>query len=272
MLYKKYAKKISILAISILSLHVYADPNISYSLESASNEGGYDKLTFPITVNKAQFTGRNYYYALNAWFLKDTDPKKSGSAIYIGLQPREPGQNLVIFSTFGTGTTALSSNCKQGADGGSGTSCSIRYNWDLDTPYVLTMQKEYKESTDRLNVWSGHIKNQKTLESIEIGRFSVPKERLGISSSLYHFNEYFPFNNPKYKNPADRPCIPYSKITVSSPTGYLNDKRYPTTKVNSVRLDAGKDSCSITQNKLTYRVTKIPNTFNYISETGVLTP
>lgn len=265
-------QKIALCTVSMFSLQVFADPNISYSLESANTVGGYDKIVFPITVNEAPFTGRNYYYALQANFLKNTDPKKGGDAIYIGLQPREAGKNLVIFSTFGPGTTALSSNCKQGADGGSGTSCSIIYDWKPDTPYVLTMQKEYKDSTSNLDVWSGHIQNKKTLESLEIGRFSVPKERLGLTNSMYHFNEYFPFNNSKYKKPADRPCIQYSKITVYAPAGYVKNTQYLTNKINEVRLTTGKDSCAIKQNKLNYRATNIPGTFDYINETGILDP
>lgn len=263
-------QKIALCTASMFSLQAFADPNISYGLESANATGGYDKVTFPITVNEAPFTGRNYYYALQADFIKDIDPAKGGSPIYIGLQPREEGKNLVIFSTFGTGTTALSSNCKPGADGGSGTSCSIQYDWKLDTPYVLTMQKEYKDSTANLDVWSGHIQNKKTLETLEIGRFSVPKERLGLNQSMYHFNEYFLFNYPKYKNPEDRPCIQYSKITVYAPTGYVKNKSYPTNKIKGVRLDTGKDSCAIAQNKLNYRATNIPGTFDYINETGIL--
>jgi hypothetical protein len=251
------------------ALPAWADPNISYQLASPGAQG-YDRVEFPITVLAAPFTGANYYFALQSNFVRDVLPNTPGAAMYIGLQPREAGRNLVIFSTFGSGTTALSSNCRAGADGGSGTSCSLRYEWKLNTPYLLSMVKDAAQSTAASSVWAGYIKNLTTLDSIEIGRFAVPAARLGLNSQPYHFNEYFPFNRAEYKDATLRPCVEYSQLRVSAPSGFFNAQAYATTKVLSVRQNTGKDSCAISQGKLNNRVTPIPGTFDYLTETGIL--
>ncbi|AXI03805.1 DUF3472 domain-containing protein [Aquirhabdus parva] len=247
----------------LISTVALADPQIYYTTQSPSSSG-FDQIQWPVTVNTAPSTGSTYYFALQANFIGDAK-----SAIYMGLQPRQANKNLVIFSTFGTGTAALSPNCHSGADGGSGTSCSIQYNWKKGTPYLLTMKRNTAESTDILQVWEGYIKDTTTQQQTQIGRFTVPTTRQGLQNSSLFFDEYFPFNAGP-KDPTQRVCVPYAKLLVQSPIYGFNHVSYPATKITGSRVEAGKDKCAIAAGTPNAKLTAVPNSLDYVVETGFL--
>ncbi|MFE7792031.1 hypothetical protein [Streptomyces sp. NPDC057460] len=87
----------------------------SYSITGAPAEG-LEKLAFPLKVI-SQPNDAGYYWAQQYYF-------KSGPVGYVGLQPRV-NSGLAVFSVFGSGTSTTHPNCRTGADGGAGTSCSV---------------------------------------------------------------------------------------------------------------------------------------------------
>ncbi|KAF2068604.1 hypothetical protein CYY_010072 [Polysphondylium violaceum] len=248
----------------ILATVVVSDPNINFNWGNNAGNIGYDKVVLPIKVLVAPTIGRTYYYALQCNFLGD-----DRSAIYMGIQPREPGKNLVIFSTFGTGTDSEHSQCVRGADGGSGTSCSVQYNWNLNELYYVSMQRVYMNVTHQS--WEGYIVTEQG-QSVLVGRFSVPSTRRGLQAGSYFFDEYFPFNGAS-KDPTKRKCIEYTKLSITAPLASFNNQWYPSTPTK-IRVDTGKDSCAVYWNQNNARATEtfLNGIYSYDLENGFLPP
>jgi len=243
---------------------VVSDPNINFEWGEHSGTDGYDKAVLPIKVTVAPSIGKSYYYSLCCKFRGDAQ-----SAIYMGLQPREEGKNLVIFSTFGAGTKSEHPQCVSGADGGSGTSCSVQYNWKLNTLYYVAMQRVSMNSTHQ--IWQGDLLSESGVEVL-IGRFSVPTTRRGLKSGSYFFDEYFPFNAAS-KDPTKRKCIEPTKFTIIAPFASYKDEWYLSNSTK-FRLDTGRDSCSMYWNQYNAKVSQYYSNgyMAYDIENGFLPP
>lgn len=117
----------ALLAVSA-TLNAHADPSITASAATTPRDG-FDRMTWEITPEVVPTQVNASYYWAN-----QLSSQHGGHAIYTGIQPRTRSTNVVIFSAFGTGTAPLSANCRGGADGGSGTSCSIATRGKPATP------------------------------------------------------------------------------------------------------------------------------------------
>jgi len=244
---------------------VVSDPNINFNWGYNAGRTGYDKAVLPIKVTVAPSIGKSYYFALQCNFLGDDQ-----SAIYMGIQPREEGKNLVIFSTFGTGSLSEHPQCVSGADGGSGTSCSVQFNWTLDHLYYVAMERVGMNSTSQ--VWQGYISTEDGQTVILVGRFSVPATRRGLQSESYFFDEYFPFNGAS-KDPTKRKCIEHAKLSIIAPLASYKDQWYRS-NATKFRLDTGKDSCAAYWGQNNARYTEYLNNdvYSYDLENGFLPP
>ncbi|KVT09772.1 ATP synthase F0F1 [Burkholderia sp. MSMB1078WGS] len=243
------------------SLTAHADPNISAAARSTP-AGGYDRMTWDITPIVVPTTvNRSYYWA------NQLTSERGGHAIYTGIQPRTEGSNLVIFSAFGTGTTPLASNCRGGADGGSGTSCSLAYAWKPGRRYQLEIAYSVPAVNGGNATIEGFITDMAAGTRMSTGKISVPSSWGGLSRFAYLFDEYFPFNGGP-KDPAQRACVPYVRYTTSLPSFYLKGVEYSTTE-QSVRLGGGKDKCAVAVGTPNARSTLV-NTATYLIENGFL--
>jgi len=258
----KFLAKLSLIALAIAaSANSLADPNISAAAKSTPATG-YDRMTWEITPQVVPTSvNRSYYWA------NQLTSQFGGHAIYTGIQPRTQGSNLVIFSAFGSGTAPLSSSCSGGADGGSGTSCSIAYPWQTNHSYLLEITYTPPSDSGQNSTIQGFITDESTGAKTQVGKISIPAAWGGLSRFAYLFDEYFPFSGGP-SDPTLRPCVPYARYITSLPTFYLNGVDSPTTE-QSVRLTAGQDSCAVTAGMPNARSTLI-NTSTYLLENGFL--
>lgn len=169
------------------------DPN-SYPISGAPTEG-LEKLAFPVKVI-SQPNDAGYYWAQQYYF-------KSGQVGCIGLQPRV-GSGLAVFSVFGSGTSATHPNCRTGAEGGSGTSCSVTYPYVKGRWYQLEI---IRTGTDN---WTGYVVDTSTNTWTTIGSWNVSSSAGLLKPSGVGFVEY-------YKSVADCASIPYGQAAWGKP-------------------------------------------------------
>lgn len=243
------------------TLNAHADPSITASAATTPRDG-FDRMTWDITPEVVPTQVNASYYWAN-----QLSSQHGGHAIYTGIQPRTRSTNVVIFSAFGTGTAPLSANCRGGADGGSGTSCSIAYPWKTGHAYRLQVTVTQANRSDGRSTVDGFITDVATGATTPTGSIAVPADWGGLSSSAYLFDEYFPFNAAS-KDPMQRPCVPYARYMTSLPHFYLKDVDYPTTE-RSIRLNTGKDKCAVLSGTPNARATLV-NTTTYLLENGFL--
>ncbi|MET3820185.1 hypothetical protein ACVK00_006649 [Burkholderia sp. PvR073] len=250
----------AMLAMSTM-LGAHADPTIHASAPTTPN-GGFDRLTWDITPDVVPTTiNASYYWATQVSSEHGSHP------IYTGIQPRTQSTNVVIFSAFGAGTAPLSANCRGGADGGSGTSCSIGYAWKTGHAYRLQIVHAQADRADGRSTIEGFITDVATGVTTPTGSIAVPADWGGLSNTASVFDEFFPFNGAS-SDPMQRPCVPYVRYTTSLPHFYLKGVDYPTTE-RSIRLNTGKDKCAALTGTPNARATLV-NTSTYLIENGFL--
>ncbi|WP_198364071.1 hypothetical protein [Burkholderia ubonensis] len=112
---------------------------INYTIPTSGT--GLSNITFPVRIDEAQQrkskNDAGNYYAMQFGVI-DNQGKKLGSG-YIGLQPREDGKALVIFSGFGSNFKAPVGRPE--ADGGPGASSSTMVDFKFGHTYNLTVQR-----------------------------------------------------------------------------------------------------------------------------------
>ncbi|WP_328727242.1 DUF3472 domain-containing protein [Streptomyces sp. NBC_00259] len=167
----------------------------SYSITGAPAEG-LEKLAFPLKVI-SQPDASGYYWAQQYYF-------KSGQVGYVGLQPRPGNSGLAVFSVFGSGTSTSHPNCRTGADGGSGTSCSVTY------PYVEGRWYQLEIIRTGTNNWTGYVVDTATGVWTTIGSWNVAASAGYLKPTGVGFVEY-------YKSLADCASIPYAQAVWGKP-------------------------------------------------------
>jgi len=162
----------------------------SWSITNVPSTGLTD-ITFPITIVEA---GRisGYYFAQQFHFV---GVKEVG---YTGIQPRPNSSGKAVlhgvFSSFVPNTTTSDANCKTGADGGAGVSCSVEWNGVYGRKYNF----EIKTTGNRL--WVGTAIDTVTGQSTHIGSYTLPEGSQGVKRSQAGFVEWYPWNSRKPSN------------------------------------------------------------------------
>ncbi|WP_406435432.1 DUF3472 domain-containing protein [Streptomyces sp. NBC_01589] len=128
---------------------------------------------------------------------------KSGQVGYVGLQPRV-NSGLAVFSVSGSGTSTTHPNCRTGADGGSGTSCSVTYPYVKGRWYQLEIIKTGRDN------WTGYVVDTSTNTWTTIGSWNVSSSAGLLKPSGVGFVEY-------YKSVADCASIPYGQAVWGKP-------------------------------------------------------
>lgn len=168
--------------------------------------GGLRDVTYPINVaNAPQKTG--FYFANQFKFI--------GSGIgYTGLQPRAKANGKTVlhaaFSSFIKGTTSKHSQCSDGADGGSGVSCSVDSS-GADYSHTYNMVVENIGGT----TWRGTMVDTVTGNKTIVGEYTLPSNAGGIASSQLGFVEYYPWNSQPSHECGD---LPKTEVTFNNPT------------------------------------------------------
>jgi hypothetical protein len=177
---------------------------LSWSVSDVPSTGLKD-ITFPISMPDATHAS-GYYYAQQFNFNGQSDVG------YTGLQPRpDSGSQSVVhgvFSSFISGTTTNDSNCSDGADGGSGVSCSVDVDATYADGYLLRIQNT--EGT----TWTGTLVDAVTGTETHIGSYTLPSGSGGIEGSQVGFVEYYPWNSGTHSCGA----LPKTSVTFGAPT------------------------------------------------------
>jgi hypothetical protein len=155
----------------------------------SSGAKGYVSYAMDYVVEQVGSSPTPYWYwATQMGFQK-------GDAFYMGLQPDFGSKNRALFSVFGAGTEPLADTCSSGADGGSGTSCSIQYDWKPGKTYRLTVTRLASDSAT--STWRGTVRDlSTTAPATQIGKWSVPAAWGVISPAAMSWSEWFNGNVP----------------------------------------------------------------------------
>ncbi|MFD9592996.1 RICIN domain-containing protein [Kitasatospora sp. NPDC059973] len=159
--------------------------SLDWSVPNAPS-GHLTNITFPMAINPAsEQTG--LYYAQQFGVA-------NGKTGYTGLQPQPTSGNTqkfrAVFSVFASGgagtpadTSSNDANCKPGADGGAGQSCSVLFNAEYGHSYYLAVKRE--ASTSTTSTWTGDVFDDSNLRSFvaHIGSWTVPSGLLNSSGS-----------------------------------------------------------------------------------------
>ncbi|PPQ98257.1 hypothetical protein CVT26_003450 [Gymnopilus dilepis] len=178
----------------------------SWSISNVPSTGLTD-ITFPITIVEADHIS-GYYFAQQFNFVGLSDVG------YTGIQPRpnKGGKAVLhgVFSSFVPGSTTSDANCRSGADGGAGVSCSFEWNGVYGRKYDF----EVKTTGNRL--WVGTAVDTVTGQRIHIGSYTLPAGSQGIRNSQAGFVEWYPWNGGEPPNHCAR--LPYQKTIFGNPT------------------------------------------------------
>lgn len=190
---KSSLKRLALAATLLCSMTVHADEaedrkktgptgivHVPYTF-SQKVPGGFESITFTIRIDEAPERKRSFYYAMQFKFI-------DGNGGYIGIQPRGADRGMAVFSTFGNDTVPVAENCRGGADGGHGVSCSKMFDIAYKTEYYLTVARDKKDK----GLWHGTIKNVKTGEKTEIGSWKPKAASKGLEATNGGFVEFFP--------------------------------------------------------------------------------
>lgn len=191
--------------------------NMYYSI-SGRPDNGFDAINFtmrPMT-DMSDMTGvpLSYYWAMQ-------DTVVGANTFYFGMQPDGEYGKTALFSVFGTGTSSDpdDSYCKNGADGGSGTSCHIPYDWTVGNAYDISVTLIGQSATQ--SEWEGRITDLATGTSTLIGDIVITSTN-GINSNPLAFDEYYSRSYPCSSQPK-------SEILFYTPTAYFQGKPFPGT-------------------------------------------
>lgn len=183
---------------------VEANVGVPWSFSGAPS-AGLDDVSFPINMQNAAHQS-GYYFAQQFGFVA------SGGA-YTGLQPRpdKAGSSIVhaAFSSFHNGTTTSHPNCRNGADGGPGVSCSV----NIASPYNVTYNLVVDNQSG--TTWRGRIVNAVSGDETVIGVWTLPAGAGKIKPSNGGFIEYFLDNRP---GGANCPKQPKTEVVFGFPT------------------------------------------------------
>ncbi|KAG0369407.1 hypothetical protein BGX24_002429 [Mortierella sp. AD032] len=167
---------------------------------------GLNDVTFPFNIANAPHQ-RGYYFAQQFNF------KNVVRVGYTGLQPRVDfeGNSVIrgIFSSFQEGTTVAHPNCRLGANGGAGVSCSVEIIGDYSHTYNLVVENIGGTT------WRGRLVDDETDDSVVIGAWTLPEGSGKIVNGQVGFVDYFIWSgNPAYTCDS----APFTEATFYNPT------------------------------------------------------
>lgn len=229
-----------------------------------SHEAGLNntKITSTINIKTGNVTG--YYYANQGYF-------QPGNVGYFGFQPRE-GQYLqhLTYSVFGEGPFSDHPNCSNGADGGSGVSCSAAYPFKFSRNYTFVQERVAHDEVSGNNTWQGSVIDEETGEQFIVANYTTPARYGLLTNGVYCFDEYYPYNGLSV-GPEEWPCTPPSSYVQYAPVLYDDDgNEYPTTfDYFAGDYDKMFDKCAFAMNQPNIRITKI-NDYMVFFENGFL--
>lgn len=144
---------------------------------------GITNITFPITVGTATVRADGTYFAQQFIFTNAPDVG------YTGLQPRPDsnGHQMLhaAFSSFNAGTTSTDPNCRGGADGGAGESCSADFAGVYGDTYDLTVTRTGADT------WTGTATDAVTGVANHVGTYTLPTGSGDLKGWQVGFVEYY---------------------------------------------------------------------------------
>lgn len=152
-------------------------------LEGNAVPKGVNDLAFPFVLEPETLRKTGFFISRQYYF---TGSDKAG---YLGLQTLEDvnGKHRMraIFSSFDPAATTTDKNCRGGADGGGGVSCSFEFDANYGARYDI---KIHKKDT---NLWSGDLIEVKTGKTIHLGSYKFPDNTAKLQLLGRGFLEYY---------------------------------------------------------------------------------
>ena len=175
---------------------------------------GVSEISFPIRVNDAP-AAKGYFFAQQFRIM-------NANRGYIGIQPLAGSSSAqLIFSVFGSGTTPVdTANCKGGADGGPGVSCSTRIsNFVHGTLYLFNVKQDKNDKS----IWHGSMSDG--TNETHIGSWKIAGSTKGINKIELGFTESFASYEscaklPKVSVDYHQPRITGYKTIITGPMEY----------------------------------------------------
>lgn len=201
-----------------------AQAGLTWAISGIPDKGLTD-ITFPMNIMDAPHES-GYYFAMQMPIVNSSD------IIYTGLQPRpDTTAGTIIhgvFSSFISGTTSTDSHCSNGADGGSGVSCSYEFVGSYVNTWNIVIQNTNGTT------WTGTAVDSLTGQEEHIGTMVLPKGTGGLQVGQFGFVEYYPWNSHHDWTCANCPPTrvtfypPVSKSTIDGETtgtldGFIRD-------------------------------------------------
>lgn len=214
--------------------------NIDYATKGQPGSG-FDAVSFRMRPLSGQDSdGVNapqaYYWAYYNFFTN------SGNPFYFGLQPEGAYGKTALFSVFGNGTSASSTDqyCQPGADTGAGTSCHIPYDWAIgkDYDFMVVMADTTdpnKGDTTGATTWEGYVYDVESQQTTLIGSITVQSSTGIEAGPNMAFDEYFSWETH------DCPNQPFSEVLFFTPVSYYKGKPH-NSHITSLNLNGG---CSV---------------------------
>ncbi|QIS13970.1 DUF3472 domain-containing protein [Nocardia arthritidis] len=133
--------------------------------------GGFDDMTFSITVTREPGSNGKTYWAHQWGYTGTTDGG------YIGLQSRDGNDKALNFSIWGATSwrDSAGATCNLFGHEGSGVQCWINYAWQQGVTYQITLAKS---GTDG---WTASITNTRTRENSTVATIVVPPSYGGLA-------------------------------------------------------------------------------------------
>ncbi len=181
-------------------------------------------LTFPLMIKESTLRKEGLFLAYQYYFTK----KHSEIPGYLGLQPLsdENGKQRLraIFSSFNPEATTTDSNCRGGADGGKGVSCSVTFNTTYGSKYDIKIHKIGD------HVWSGDLIDSGSGKKIHLGSYKLPESTGDLQLMGTGFLEYYG-GHPEWT--VNR-CSELPKISAEIGPIYSEDNGLTVTSIKSL--------------------------------------
>lgn len=221
--------------------------------------------------------GTNFTKMVSTWFFEDEGPQGyyyanqfdfvSGKIGYLGFQPRNNGQNRLVFSAFGSGPKSDSNHCNNGADGGSGVSCSDSYPWKSGQNNTIIIERTIAHE-DGSNTWQGTFVDEVTQERLIYANYTTPESWGLLAGTGVHFDEWYKFNGDHLQQ-SQRGCVPKSKFIVYLPSFYKDGDSPKQSTLKLISHGNMLDGCEYKAKKSNTNVTQV-GSYAVEYENGIL--
>lgn len=212
---------------------------------------GYEKISAKFYIDPSSTWVEGYYASTQSSF--------TGHDVqYFGIQPRTGAHSgHLTYSVFGKGSDIGDpARCSGGADGGSGTSCSVS-NIDLKAGEWYTIVSAVVEKGVKGRRWNGTLIDSQGAETY-IASFWTDDSYGALKGSGSQWLEWYKFNKIwSSTTAAERDCQPPFEVKFELPTLYVGDQKVKAQDTGTLFKRTIDDKCAVQANDPNYSITHL---------------